>query len=140
MVHKQVDQLKVKIKNAAFNYLIDNAKKHSKALKIQYDKLIIQDYLTDKRFSSEEKMYMEDVKLNFSSMYSDLTCDLCNDGILQDTPHLLFCRTLLDNCPELYNDTEVEYSQIFNGTDDQLIATRLFYKVFKTKKRLSEQQ
>ena len=75
---------------------------------------------------------MDDVKVNFSSMYSDLSCDLCNEGVPQDTSHLLYCRTLLDNCPDLYNDIEVEYSQIFKGTDDQLSATRLYHKVFQT--------
>ena len=83
---------------------------------------------------------MDNVKLNFSSMHSDLTCDLCTDEAPQSTSHLLFCRALLDQCPELYNDTAVEYSHIFSGTSEQLRATKLFLKVFKTKERLSEQQ
>ena len=83
---------------------------------------------------------MDDVKGNFSSMYSDTTCDLCSEGEPQNTSHLLLCRALLDNCPELYNDTTVEYDHIFSGNDDQLRAAGLFLKIFKTKERLSDQQ
>ena len=121
------------------------AKKHSKALKIKYDTLNIQEYFTDNRFSIKEKLIlfklrssMDDVKLNFSSMHSDTTCELCTDGVPQDTSHLLFCRALLEKCPELYNDTAVEYNHIFSGTNDQLRAAKLFLKVFKTKESLTE--
>ena len=115
-------------------------------VKIKYNNLNAQEYLTDSRFTSEEKILlfklrcsMDDVKLNFSSMYNDTTCDLCTEGVPQDTAHLLVCRTLIDNCPALYDDIDTEYSQIFSGVDEQLTATRLFQKVFKTKKLLSEQ-
>ena len=84
--------LRKKIRDAAFNYLKNIAKEHSKALKIQYKSFHIQKYLKDQRFSTEEKMLlfklrssMDEVKLNFSSMYNDLTCDICTEGAMQDT-------------------------------------------------------
>ena len=79
---------------------------------------------------------MDDAKLNFKSMYNDLTCDLCDAGLPQTTSHLLDCQTIIDNCPALYNDTQVEYSQIFSGTDEQLAVTKLFDKVFKVKHQI----
>ena len=82
---------------------------------------------------------MDDVKFNFKSMYdNDLACDLCPEGDTQDTAHLLLCQTLIDNCPDLYNDVLVEYEHIFKGTNDQLMAIKLYREVFKVKHSLSE--
>ena len=82
---------------------------------------------------------MDDVKFNFKSMYNnDIACDLCPEGGMQDTAHLLLCQTLINNCPDLYNDVQVEYEQIFKGANDQLMAIKLYREVFKVKHKLSE--
>ena len=138
--------LSKKIEQATFDYLKAKAEKHSKSKKIPYDKLKIQEYITDKRFSTEHKILlfkmrssMDDVKENFKTMNNgDLTCDLCQKDVMQDTSHLLDCQTLLENCPDLYNDTEVEHRQIFQETDKQLIAIKLYTKIFKVKLKLLE--
>ena len=79
---------------------------------------------------------MDDVKVNFNSLNMDATCDLCSEDVVQDTAHLLLCQTLIDNCPELYDDSIVEYEDIFKETDHQLNAVKLFSKIFKTKNSL----
>ena len=81
---------------------------------------------------------MDDVKMNFKTMHSDLSCDLCHDDAAQDTAHLLDCQKLIDNCPDLYNDTQVEYDHIFKETNQQLKAIKLYCKVFKVKISLLE--
>ena len=100
----------------------------------------MQDYIIDSRFTSEEKTLlfklrtsMDDTKINFSSMYNDLTCNLCLEDVIQDTSHLLYCKTLINNC----NDCSVEYSDIFKGTNEQLKAVKLYQHVFKAKQNLS---
>ena len=80
---------------------------------------------------------MDDTKINFSSMYNDLTYNLCLEDVIQDTSHLLYCKTLINNCTELFNDCSVEYSDIFKGTNEQLKAVKLYQHVFKAKQNLS---
>ena len=49
---------------------------------------------------------MDDVKENVKTVNNgDLSCDLCKTDLMQDTSHLLDCQILLENCPDLYNDT-----------------------------------
>ena len=46
-----------KIENTAFEYLIAKAETHSKSNKIPHDTFKIQEYITDNRFSTEEKYF-----------------------------------------------------------------------------------
>ena len=85
---------------------------------------------------------MDSVKTNFSSMHSDLTCDLCEENVLQNTAHLLECQAILDKCTptvkyvDLYNDTEVEYKHIYCGIKEQLQAIKIFHQVYEIKQDL----
>ena len=84
------------------------------------------------------KTSMDDTKNNFSSMYADVTCNLCDKDLIQDTAHLLYCQKLIDNCPDLFNDSTVEYDHIFKGTiKKQLAAVKLYAKIFKTKQDIT---
>ena len=136
--------LNIKIHNATFKYLKGKTTSHSKSLKIEYESFRIQDYMRDSKFTTDEKILlfklrtsMDDTKMNFSSMDSDVTCNLCLQDVLQDTSHLLYCQTLIKNCSELFNDCSVEYTDIFKGTKEQLSAVKLFHHVFKTKLSLT---
>ena len=145
-VQKFKKVLKIKIREAAFNYLELIKKKHSKSKKINHKNLEIQLYLTDTKFTNEEKEFlfklrtsMNDVKTNFSSLYISDECDLCGSNIPQTTEHLLYCQKILDNCPELFNDVHTEYEHIFGDNDQQLKAVKLYHKVHKVKSDIEDE-
>ena len=81
---------------------------------------------------------MTNVKLNFSSNYQDLTCNLCNSTSLQSDFHLLECETIIKKCPKLSNDVSAEYEDIFGSLTEQLLVTKLYSSVFETKSLLEE--
>ena len=88
--------LKNKVQEAAFQYLLQIQQSHSKVKNIIYEKLQIQKYLLDVKFTTKEKQLlfklrtrMTNVKLNFKSKHQNLTCNLCKDNILQSDNHLL---------------------------------------------------
>ena len=85
---------------------------------------------------------MSNVKLNFKTMYSDLTYNLCEENIPQSDSHLLECLRIINNCPVLSNDTSVEYEDLFGDISEQLNATKLYREVFEAKTliELSQQQ
>ena len=79
---------------------------------------------------------MDNAKANFSWYYSNILCDLCDNNAPQTTNHLLICRKLLDNCPNLFNDIDVEYGHIFGELSQQLKAVKLFNQVYKVKQEI----
>ena len=138
--------LKNKIHTASFKYLQKIQEKHSKSKDIKYEHFQIQQYLTNNKFTTKEKIMlfqlrtsMNDVKLNFKSMYTDYTCDLCEESVPQSTTHLLDCEKILSNCPDLYNDTDLEYHHIFIEVEKQLSAVKLFCKVYQVKQNLEDE-
>ena len=115
-------------------------KTHSKVKNIDYDKFVVQPYLTDVRFQTKEKQMlfslrvrMTSTKLNYRSMYTDLNCNICSENVPQSDSHLLECQTLINECSELRNDTQVEYEDIFGNTEEQLRIAKLFMAIFETK-------
>ena len=54
--------------------------------------------------------------------------------------HLLNCPVLISNCPELYENIDVEYNDVFGDTVRQLAATRLYEKVLEARDKLMEQR
>ena len=82
---------------------------------------------------------MTNVKDNFKTMYDNLQCNLCDQGILQTDSHLLYCKTIIDNCPMLANDMDTEYEDIFSDFDKQLKVAKIYKEVFDTKYFLEEQ-
>ena len=83
---------------------------------------------------------MTNVKVNFSSNFQDLTCNLCTSKFLQSDYHLLECETILQNCPKLSNDEISEYEDIFGDVSMQLSITKLYSAVFETKTLLEEKK
>ena len=81
---------------------------------------------------------MTQVKRNFKSAYSSLTCNLCQKEE-EDQVHLLSCPNILSECIELRDDTEVEYEDLFSDVKKQLKAVKLFDKVFKVRDKLLAQ-
>ena len=83
---------------------------------------------------------MTNVKANFSTMYEDYYCNLCAQYQVQNDSHLLECSTIIDNCPELANNNETEYEDLFDSVQTQNKAVKLFMAIFKTKQDLEEKE
>ena len=83
---------------------------------------------------------MLNVKGNFRTYYEDMdiNCKLCYEGIEETQAHLFECETLIHKCKDLYNDCSTEYEDIFEDSEKQLKATRLFQTVLDTRETLLE--
>ena len=57
---------------------------------------------------------MVNVKCNFSHRYQDLLCNLCGKDEPQTQEHLLECSQIIDNCPQLYDNRNIRYSDLFD--------------------------
>ena len=139
--------IKGKINEAAFKYLNKIKSSHSKVKNINYEKVEIQPYLIDTNFSTKEKQLlfrlrtrMTNVKMNFSSSYQDLTCNLCSNEFLQSDFHLLECEMIIKECPKLSNDVSAEYEDLFGSLTEQLSIIKLYSSVFETKNLLEEKR
>ena len=81
---------------------------------------------------------MTSVKVNFSKMYEDTNCDLCESEAIQTDTHLLECSIIIERCPELETDNETEYEDLFSDLEKQTRATKIFKAIFETKEKLEE--
>ena len=80
---------------------------------------------------------MVNVRTNFSSMYKDTQCNLCQKDLPQTSAHLLECETILSKCSKLNHS--VKYQDIFNASESvQLEAARTYSAIFKVKQDLDE--
>ena len=77
---------------------------------------------------------MVDVKMNFKKLYLDTACNFCNQDESQS--HLMECKSIIENCHELYNDIETEYEHIYKSTAYQLKIVKLYVKIMKTREKL----
>ena len=80
---------------------------------------------------------MIDVKDNLKNKYinNDLLCEL-KCGQYEDQQHLLDCPILIENCKELYEDSTVQYDDLFCSERKQLDLVKLYTIVIKTRERL----
>ena len=83
---------------------------------------------------------MTNVKTNFSSMHSNLNCNLCEENVLQTDYHLLECQYLIRECPKLFSDTSVEYEDIFGVCKEQLQVVKMYIELFNIKTNHEEAQ
>ena len=137
--------LKKKIHSHAFTYLKNLQQTHSKVKNIKYSELEKAPYLINSHFKNEEKYLlfklrtsMINVKANFSSRYANISCDLCDENVPQTQEHLFDCKEIIKNCPQLYNDRNTEYGDIFEGTRKQLKCTQLFKNILDTKQMIED--
>ena len=138
--------LKEKILQKSFQYLKNISDNQSKLSYNSYKKLRIQDYLISTKFSNHEKELliklrtrMVDVKDNFKQKYEDnMSCDLC--GEYENQQHLLECKTLIENCKSLYDDSTIRYEDLFSTVNKQLSAVKLFTEVLQTRQKLLDEQ
>ena len=130
---------------SAFKYLESIKKTHSKVKHIVYKSLKIADYLIDASIQIDLKILlfrlrtsMINVKCNFKSNYEDSSCDLCDINLSQNQNHLLECDTIINNCPQLYENRDSLYSDLFMEVKKQVKVAKLFKEVLKTKLKLEE--
>ena len=83
---------------------------------------------------------MINVKCNFSHRYQDLSCNLCGKDEPQTQEHLLECSQIIDNCPQLYDNRNICYSDLFDGKRKQLRCTQLFKNILEAKQILEERK
>ena len=92
------------VQKSAFRYLTDLKSTHSKARDILHQNLQLQSYLgssgnnltiQEKQFIFAARTRMLDVKANFKSSESDLSCRKCRNAT-ESQEHLLSCEALLD--------------------------------------------
>jgi hypothetical protein len=136
------------VKDAAFDYLTNLQKAHSKVKHINYEKLMTQTYLTSPLFSdSETKLLfalrtrtLEEIKANFGIMNGgNLNCplDCWSQGELplKDTQqHLLKCAKLTSELEtEDISRGNVEYEHLFSDVYKQKEAAVLFERLLKAR-------
>ena len=135
--------LRAKVSEAAFKYLQKLGSGHKKGRNIHYLKLEMQNYMTSHQLNNDEKVLlfklrteMTNVKGNFSGMFTDVICDLCDENTPQTDYHLLECLKIVDMCPELCDDNSVEYEDIYRDIDSQIQAVKIYKAIYKIKERL----
>ena len=137
--------IKTKISLAAFEYLENLRNGHKKGKNINYDKLDIQNYMTSNQLNNEEKTLlfklrteMTNVKSNFSSMYIDINCDMCDENVPQTDAHLLDCMKILNMCQELRDNNSIEYEDIYGSIELQKTAVNIYKAIYKAKEKIEE--
>ena len=141
--HKR--NIKEKIKNAAFEYLLEKQRKHSKVEDVKYETFAIQKYMTSPLFTNDEVCMLYalrsravDCKANYKTNYhkDDLQCKLCGLSV-DDQPHILLCDILRKELKSHHVTAgPVEYCDIFKDTHKQKVVTALFIELIKIKKKL----
>ena len=141
--------MRKKISEVAFNYLNSLKSSHSKVQHIKYKSLEKQSYISNNsNFSIKEtqllfklRTRMLNVKANFRNQFNnmDISCNLCDSGQEESQFHLLECQTIIDNCPELYDDVSVEYDDMFRKSSKQLKLVKLFQIILDTREKLKSE-
>ena len=133
-------RIKAKVRLAAFSYLTEIQKTHSKVKNIKYDKLEPQPYLLSTLFTNDDVNLLYSLrsrgincKANFRGMYGDdLACPVCDTEALDDQQHILHCTILAQNLPtEELAKHKTKYEDIFADCSRQKEVTELFSKLLK---------
>ena len=136
--------LKQKVTKTALKYLNEVAATHSKSRRLMKDKLKCEEYILDRRFSSDEvktlfrwRTSTNLSKSNFRQQYEpDLICDMCR--LQPCTPeHQFSCIVMKKFVPEL-ETTDVIYDNIFGSTNQQLAAVKLLMKIERQREKIMD--
>ena len=140
--------IKQKIKKAAFKYLLEKQKNHSKVEKVKYEKFATQNYMTSPLFTNEEVSMLYALrsravqcKANYRTNYNkdDLLCKLCEIDV-DSQPYILLCDVLRKElASEHVTAGQVEYCDIFKDTHKQKVVTVLFTELLEIKKKLESE-
>ena len=140
-----------KVKEAAFQYLLDKKSDHSKMDGIVYDQeLNTQEYLKNSSFSPhlakllfKFRCRMIQVRMNFKLSHADFNCPLClknevaPEYFSDSQSHLLTCSVIRRSSIVLSANTTVKYEHIFSkNTDEMLQAIKLLKISLKIREQL----
>ena len=126
--------VKNKVRNAAFIYLQEMQKKHSKMQLIEYKTFKLQDYLCNPMFNNESRNLLfrlrtrtvNGIRSDFKGMYSDTRCPV-GCGKDDSIPHLLSCTVL-------------KYDDIFSeDVHKQKSITEMFRQILEIRNELLSQ-
>ena len=115
--------IKEKVRRNAFQYLLKIKESHSKTSSLVYSELCLQEYLKPSSFISiKEKSFifsarcrMVEVRCNFKTGKTDLSCRKCQKEP-ESQQHIL-------GCPELIKKpSDMEYMDLFGKNLDNLMA------------------
>ena len=150
------DEVKTRIRTAAFKYLRQLQSEHTKTKTLEYEMLKVQSYLKSSQFSNAEanllsllrsRMHTQ-FKSNFrNAITNDTFCPLnCNEETgekLFDTQeHLMHCQKVISNIDEDLMEmtkSSIQYSDIFSNDETKLKKFVIIYsKLLETKQFLVE--
>ena len=129
--------IKELVEKAAMKYFLEEKKSHSKLEEVFYDKLQLQPYLTDRRFSTEERKLLVllrsrcfSAKTNFKKLWKEnLECSLgCSSN--EDQRHIF------TQCIWLPPSPEIIYENIYKETNEQKETIEVFLKKETHRKHL----
>ena len=141
-------KLKLSVKAAAFEYLKEKLRTHTKVKHIRYNKFDTQAYMKSPIFSNIDVNMLHslrsrsaDCKMNFKQKYinKNLRCSLCNIQN-EDQQHLLSCNVIQKHLKSKNITTnKVKYEDIFSeDVKKQKEITTIFIEIFQTKKILEK--
>ena len=128
--------IKKKIRNAAFQHLINLQQTHTKICNINYTQLDNpQLYLLHPDFDNEmcsllfnlRGRTVRNIKDNFHGMYSSMCCDMCGLSP-QNQEHMLECQVLKQHIPR---DQSIRYEHIYGSVEQQRNIVTLYAKLLK---------
>ena len=128
-------KVKSLVEKAALKYFLNKKESHSKLDELKYEKLSIQPYLTERKFSSEERRLLVllrsrcfNAKTNFKRLWKEnIKCSL-GCSVNEDQRHI-FTQCIWFNPSQVTN-----YEYIFKGTNEQKEVIEVF--LLKEKQRI----
>ena len=120
-------KIKYLVEKAAFKYFTEEQKSHSKLESLKYEELKVQSYLTERRFSKNERKLLVllrsrcfSAKVHFKKLFKEnLQCSLgCSYN--EDQNHIF------TQCIWLNHSRDIAYENIFKGTNEQKQAIEVF--------------
>ena len=144
--------VKKKIREAAFKYLMFAKEDKSKIKDLKYRKLESQKYLSSKLFSNYEVELLSklrsrnlDLKSNFKTKFTfnnvtDLKCSLNGCDEVEDQPHIMKCKQILDNLDQTYEVSDICYEDIFSKSKKQNRVTKLYVALLDVRSKLLQKQ
>ena len=139
---KKIIKQKLKEKSTEFLFNLKLKENRSKSKKL--NTFNFQEYLLTDRLNTRQKKLLfsmrtrsVDVKTNYKSMHTfNMLCRLCKKE--EDSEkHYLECEEIIKNIDHSIDLTQANYENIFSSNiDDQIVITKIFDQVFKTRNKL----
>ena len=109
-------EVKLKIKQAALQYLLNISKKHDKMNNLKYDTLSMQEYFNTTNFNKTESQLlykyrtrMSNFAANFPNGRDSLMCPICLDEATIDSEsHNFKCDKMIILLPEIINKNSTD--------------------------------